>query len=95
MAAIQPGLTATFSVDALDGKRLTGHVSRISPAAGSEFSIIKPDNATGNFTKVAQRIPVHIEIDPDQSELVHLRPGMSVVVDVDTATAPVQTSALW
>ena len=94
MAAVQPGLVATFTVDALNGERLTGHVSRISPAAGSEFSIIKPDNATGNFTKVAQRIPVRIEIDPDQPALGHLRPGMSVVVDVDTAADPVQTSAM-
>ncbi len=82
---IRVGQPATLAVDALD-QTLTGHVERISPATGSEFSVIRPDNATGNFTKVAQRIPVRIAIDPGQPLSARLSPGMSVVVEVKTAT---------
>jgi multidrug resistance efflux pump len=77
---IAVGQPVTFTVDALDRKRLKGHVERFSPAAGSEFSVLKPDNATGNFTKVAQRISVRIAVDPDQELAKSLAPGMSVVV---------------
>ena len=85
MAAGQP---ATFSVDAFQGQHLRGHVEQIAPATGSEFAVLRPDNASGNFTKVVQRLPVRIAIDPDQPLAARLRPGMSVVVDVDTAAAP-------
>lgn len=88
MAHIQVGQAARFSVDALDGARLHGHIERISPAAGSEFSVLPPDNATGNFVKIAQRIPVRIAIDPGQPLAARLAPGMSVVVAVDTSQAP-------
>ncbi|MFW2076087.1 HlyD family secretion protein, partial [Acinetobacter gerneri] len=64
----------------------TGHVEQISPAAGSEFSVLKADNATGNFTKVVQRISVRIAIDPNQKGLERLRPGMSVITSVDTSS---------
>ncbi|AQS40840.1 MAG: Hemolysin secretion protein D [Candidatus Tokpelaia hoelldobleri] len=84
------GQPATFTVDALGGMKMTGHVSRFSPAAGSEFSVLKPDNATGNFTKVAQRIPVRIDIDPGQEGLHRLIPGMSVITRVDTGAAGTQ-----
>ena len=87
MARIRVGQPASFRVDALQRARLRGHVERISPAAGSEFSVIRPDNATGNFTKVAQRIPVRISIDPGQPLAERLEPGMSVVASVDTASA--------
>jgi multidrug resistance efflux pump len=80
---IRVGQSAELSVDALD-KTLRGHVERIAPATGSEFSVIRPDNATGNFTKVAQRIPVRIAIDPDQPLSARLSPGMSVIARVDT-----------
>ncbi len=83
MKASQP---VAFTVDALDHARLTGRIERFSPAAGSEFSVIRTDNATGNFTKVAQRIPVRIAIDPGQALAERLAPGMSVVVSVDTST---------
>ena len=56
-----------------------------APAAGSEFSVIRPENATGNFVKIAQRVPVRIAIDPGQVLAERLSPGMSVVVSVDTA----------
>jgi len=79
------GQPASFSVDAFQGQRLHGHVEQIAPATGSEFAVLKPDNASGNFTKVVQRLPVRIAIDPDQPLAARLRPGMSVVVEVDTA----------
>jgi multidrug resistance efflux pump len=79
------GQPVRFAVDALDGARLTGRVERFAPATGSEFSVLRPDNATGNFTKVVQRIPVRIAIDPDQPLVERLRPGMSVITYVDTA----------
>jgi multidrug resistance efflux pump len=85
-ARIRPGQSASFRIDALDGATLRGHVERLSPATGSEFSVIKTDNATGNFTKVAQRLPVRIAIEPDQELAARLRPGMSVEATVDTAS---------
>lgn len=85
MATGQP---ATFSVDAFQGQHLRGHVEQIAPATGSEFAVLRPDNASGNFTKVVQRLPVRIAIDAGQPLAARLRPGMSVVVDVDTAAAP-------
>lgn len=86
IANMQIGQKASFTVDALNHKKFTGRVEEISPAAGSEFSVLKTDNATGNFTKVVQRIAVKIAIDPNQSELARLRPGMSVISSVDTST---------
>jgi multidrug resistance efflux pump len=81
MAVGQP---VRFRVDALGGAELTGRVENLSPAAGSEFAVLKADNATGNFVKVAQRIAVRIAIDRDQTLVKRLRPGMSVEVRVDT-----------
>jgi len=85
LADMKVGQSVILSVDALNGQKLTGHVVRFSPAAGSEFSVLKPDNATGNFTKVAQRIPVRIEFDKGQDNLDRLVPGMSVVTSIDTS----------
>jgi multidrug resistance efflux pump len=84
MARIRVGQPATIRVDALNHARLRGVVQQISPAAGSEFSVLRPDNATGNFTKVAQRIPVRIAIDPKDPRANRLEPGMSVEASVDT-----------
>ena len=78
------GEPATIHVDALGGAKFTGHVSNISPATGSEFSAAAANPATGNYIKIAQRIPVRIDLDQNQPELARLRPGMSVSVDVDT-----------
>ena len=83
------GQPASFTVDGLANARLTGHIERISPAAGSEFAVLKADNATGNFTKVPQRIAVRIRIDPGQQLAARLRPGMSVQARVDTSSGPV------
>lgn len=78
------GQPATVRIDALGGARLTGRVESLAPAAGSEFAVLRPDNATGNFVKVAQRISVRIQIDQGQLLAARLRPGMSVVARVDT-----------
>lgn len=83
IARMQRGQKVRFTVDALGGEEMTGRTERLSPAAGSEFAVLKPDNATGNFVKVPQRIGVRISIDPGQAALPRLRPGMSVVVHVD------------
>ena len=85
--AMRPGQPVEIEVDALDDARLSGRVERLAPATGSEFSVLRPDNATGNFTKVVQRVPVRISIDPDQPLAKRLRPGLSVVTHVDTAGA--------
>ena len=88
LAGMKVGQPVVFTVDALDKARLNGHVERFSPAAGSEFSVIRADNATGNFTKVAQRVGVRISIDPGQPRAEALAPGMSVEVRIDKAIAP-------
>lgn len=88
LADMQVGQKVSFTVDALRRVRLTGTIERFSPAAGSEFSVIRPDNATGNFVKIAQRVPVRIAVDPAQAIAERLAPGMSVVVSVDTAQPP-------
>ena len=85
MADVRLGQPVTFTVDALNHAKLRGRVEQIAPATGSEFSVIQPDNATGNFVKIAQRIPVRIAIDPNQTLAQRLRPGMSVVASIDTA----------
>jgi len=85
MANVRLGQPVSFTVDALENRKMRGRVQRISPAAGSEFSLLPADNATGNFVKIAQRIPVRITVDNDQDGLERLRPGMSVVVSIDTS----------
>ena len=85
LSGMLPGQVVTFTVDALGHQQFTGKIERFAPATGSEFSVIKADNATGNFTKVSQRIPVRIAIEPRQQLTDRLVPGMSVVASVDTA----------
>lgn len=84
--AMAPGQVVHFRVDALGKDLLTGRVEQLAPAAGSEFAVLRPDNATGNFVKVAQRISVRIAIDPDQPLAERLLPGMSVETRVDTGS---------
>lgn len=84
---IAAGQTATISVDALDGEDLKGTVQSVSPASGSQFSLLPPENATGNFTKIVQRVPVRIAI-PASEARGRLRPGLSVVVSIDARTTP-------
>ncbi|GAB4070822.1 HlyD family secretion protein [Ancylobacter sonchi] len=78
------GQPVDITVDGLPDVTLRGHVERIAPASGSQFALLPPDNATGNFTKVVQRIPVRIAIDEGQVALDRLRPGMSVVTAIRT-----------
>ena len=78
------GEPAEITVDTFPGHRLSGHVLAFAPGAGSQFALLPPDNATGNFTKVVQRIAVKIAIDDADGLLDRLRPGMSVVARVDT-----------
>ncbi|WP_414471536.1 HlyD family secretion protein [Microvirga sp. M2] len=93
LAGMTVGQPVTFTVDALQHAELTGHIERFSPAAGSEFSVLRADNATGNFTKVAQRVPVRIAIDPNQPLAGSLAPGMSVIVSADTSAAASDVSS--
>ena len=88
LADIKPGQKVEVSIDALDGKTVEGVVSSISPASGAQFSLLPPDNATGNFTKVVQRIPVKLRIAPDNPLAGKLRPGMSVIATILTDTTP-------
>ncbi len=84
-ARMRVGQRASFTVDALGGAEIQGWVEQIAPATGSEFSVLRADNASGNFTKVVQRLPVRIAIERDQPLAQRLRPGMSVVAKVDTS----------
>lgn len=83
---LKPGQRATISIDAYPDRRVEGTVESVAPASGSVFSLLPPDNATGNFTKVVQRVPVRIRVPADVAEESLIRPGMSVVIAVDTGT---------
>jgi membrane fusion protein (multidrug efflux system) len=84
MADVSVGDSVRFTVDAYGGRTFTGHVESLSPATGARFALLPPDNATGNFTKVVQRVPVRIAVDEGADEAHPLRPGMSVVVTIAT-----------
>lgn len=88
LAGMKVGQPVDIRVDALNRRVLKGKVERFSPATGSEFAVIKPDNASGNFVKIAQRMGVRISIDPEQDASDLLSPGMSVVVEIDKAVDP-------
>lgn len=83
-----PGSKVKVHVDAYSDDPIVGTVESISPASGSVFSLLPPENATGNFTKIIQRVPVRIALPQDALDTGRLRAGLSVVVDVDTRTAP-------
>jgi membrane fusion protein, multidrug efflux system len=88
LASLRPGQEASLAVDALPGRTLKGTVVSVAPASGSVFSLLPPDNATGNFTKIVQRVPVRIEVPADVAGEQLLRPGMSVVVSIKTKAEP-------
>jgi membrane fusion protein, multidrug efflux system len=90
MTNIRAGQPARIAVDAFPDLRLTGHVENWSPGTGSTFALLPPDNATGNFTKVVQRIPVKIVLDKDPALGVLVRPGMSVEATIDTGAPAVR-----
>jgi membrane fusion protein (multidrug efflux system) len=81
---IRPGQPVTISVDAYGHRKFAGFVDSISPAAGSVFTLLPPDNATGNFTKIVQRLPVRVKVPKDVARQNLLRAGMSVYATVDT-----------
>ena len=83
---MRPGQAVRIVIDAQPGVALTGRLDSLAPASGAEFALLPPDNATGNFTKIVQRVPVRIRLDPDQPQVAELRPGMSVETTVDTRT---------
>jgi membrane fusion protein (multidrug efflux system) len=85
---IWPGQKVTISVDGFPGLHVTGFVDSLSPSSGQEFALLPPDNATGNFTKIVQRLPVKIDIDMTPDLVGKLRPGMSVEPDIDTRQRP-------
>jgi membrane fusion protein (multidrug efflux system) len=81
---VRRGQAVDIAVDMFPGSIVHGRVDSIAPASGQEFALLPPDNATGNFTKVVQRIPVKIALDPDNDSSVELRPGMSVIPTIET-----------
>src|SRR6267154_431661 len=83
-AHVTPGDPVDFTVDAYGGRHFSGHVESLAPATGARFSLLPPDNATGNFTKVVQRLPVRIRLDGKNDPARPLRPGMSVAVTITT-----------
>ena len=87
LGLMREGQPAEIEVDALPGVTLHGHVASLAPGTGAQFSLLPPQNATGNFTKIVQRVPVRIAIDADPSIKKLLLPGMSVGVSVDTRSA--------
>jgi membrane fusion protein (multidrug efflux system) len=87
LALMRPGQPATIAVDALEGTEINGRVSSVSPGTGAQFSLLPPSNATGNFTKIVQRVPVRIAIEATPEARKLLVPGLSVTVTINTKSA--------
>ena len=90
LAHLQPGMPVSVVADVLPGEVFRGHVASMAPATGALFSVLPAENATGNFTKIVQRVPVRVLLDGDAGRLGRLRPGLSVTASVDErqASAP-------
>jgi len=84
LAHMLPGQAVSIHADVLPGREFHGHLDSLAPATGAQFSVLPPENATGNFTKIVQRVPVRILLDQADGVLGHLRPGLSVTAEVDT-----------
>jgi membrane fusion protein (multidrug efflux system) len=98
LGKLKPGQPVKIAVDSMGGDKIDGTVVSVAPASGSVFSLLPPDNATGNFTKIVQRVPVRIQVPGELAERGVLRPGTSVVVSVDTkpgavASVPIRTAS--
>jgi membrane fusion protein, multidrug efflux system len=93
LADVRAGQPVAIVVDTYPGVTFNGHVDSIAPASGQEFALLPPDNATGNFTKVVQRIPVKIVLDPATAFAGELRPGMSVYPTIETRPQAVRTAS--
>ncbi|MBM6580224.1 HlyD family secretion protein [Microvirga sp. BT689] len=87
LASLKVGQKVRIEVDAFPDADIVGTVESVSPASGAVFSLLPPENATGNFTKIVQRVPVRVSVNPEVAQQGLLRPGLSVVVDVDTRTS--------
>jgi membrane fusion protein (multidrug efflux system) len=87
LGEMTPGQPATVTADVMPGRHLHGHVASLMPGTGAVYSVIPPENATGNFTKIVQRVPVRILLDQGQLGSERLRPGLSIVAEVDTRAA--------
>ncbi|SEO24519.1 HlyD family secretion protein [Bradyrhizobium sp. OK095] len=95
LTRVQAGQAVDIEVDMFPGQIVHGHVDSIAPASGQEFALLPPDNATGNFTKVVQRIPVKIALDGAHGSVIALRPGMSVIPTIATRSiAPAANAAV-
>ncbi|POA21363.1 hemolysin D [Pseudomonas sp. FW300-N1A1] len=92
LAHMVPGQRVSIHADVLAGQQFHGRLDSLAPATGSQFSVLPPENATGNFTKIVQRVPVRILLDPADGVLGQLRPGLSVTASVDTKAAPTEQS---
>jgi membrane fusion protein, multidrug efflux system len=91
---VHEGQAVEIAVDMFPGQLVRGHVDSIAPASGQEFALLPPDNATGNFTKVVQRIPVKIALDDSSNAPIALRPGMSVIPIIETRNpAPIRQAS--
>ncbi len=86
LGGLKPGQKVRLVVDAYAKQTIEGVVESVAPASGAQYSMLPPENATGNFTKIVQRVPVRIRVPAEVAKTGTLRPGMSVVVDVDTRT---------
>jgi len=86
LARMRPGSSATVKVDSIPGKSFRGRVLSVAPATGAQFSVLPPENATGNFTKIVQRVAVRIVLDNETATLGQLRPGLSVTARVNTGS---------
>jgi membrane fusion protein (multidrug efflux system) len=99
IAAMQVGDAVSISVDGIRGTAFRGRVESLSPASGAQFALLPPDNATGNFTRIVQRIPVKVTFDPGQPAFDQLRPGMSAAVILknrsDTPPSSASTASRW
>jgi len=87
LASMRPGQSVTMHIDAYPGRAISGHVASIQPGSGPAFSLLPPENATGNYVKIVQRVPVKLLIDNPPPD-VALGPGMSVVPTVHVEPAP-------
>jgi membrane fusion protein, multidrug efflux system len=87
------GQRVELEVDSYPGRTVTGRIDSLSPASGAQFALLPPDNATGNFTKVVQRIPIKILVDRSSPLAGELRPGMSVTASVNTRSGEAQPRA--
>jgi membrane fusion protein (multidrug efflux system) len=83
IAQMKPGMAVTIDADSHSGKVFHGHIASLAPATGAQFSILPPENATGNFTKIVQRVPVRVALDESGSTFGDLRPGLSVTARVN------------